>query len=189
MRYNNHRKSITLIELIFTIAIISIIVIGSLNFIFSTYRAYNHSKDEVLLEVELKSALRLIENRLAHSVELKIEHNVISWYEVDYRGFRALQWSGYGDINQSTFKNKPNLIYKNNKYLLISSLYRLKSYDNMLFLEKKSLQKDYQNKKYLLLKNISKLQIAKEDEILHIKICIDEDKICSSKDMVLNQIR
>ena len=215
------KKSLSLVELIFAIAIISIVIIGSLSFISHSYKAYNHSKDSVVLEVEIKSTLEFIQNKLTHSVDLISNPHKLEWNEIDYKGTRANEWSGYVDINKSddetlvspasNFDNdtsskiikidkksynikssNANKIYFEDKspknitqtYLLISNHYTLKQIGSELRLYKRDFNK-ITDENYLLLRNVSKLDISLTNSILYITICIFEDKICSSKSITI----
>ena len=217
------RKSLSLVELIFAIAIISIVVIGSLSFINKSYQAYNHSKDSIILELELKSTLKYIQNKLQYSSDLKYSQNSIEWNEIDFKGFRTKQWSGYIDINQSTptqiksilsnfddttssklikIDNKNYQIQSNTKdtitlknsldsnisqtYILLNAHYKIELKDSILYLDKEDFN-SLKTSQSILLKNVSKFNITKNQNILDIQICIYQNQICAFRSILINE--
>jgi Tfp pilus assembly protein FimT len=167
------RKSFTLVELIFSIAILSIVIIGSLSFVSHSFKAYNQSKKVAILELELKSALLFIQNKLSHNIQLKNNQNSLQWYEVDYQGRRVDDWSGYCDINKSndkmlyspnsTFKYSSNkLIMMENKKFAINN-----TTTNKLYFDNVS-HKTISNE-YILISNDYKLNLEGNRLILHSK--------------------
>ena len=220
-----NKKALTLIELIFSITILSIVIIGSLRFISASYGAYNGAKSNIIVELELKSSLKLISKKLSHSSDLVVYNDILEWNEIDYRGFRAKQYSGYSDLNISNNKvlispnsdfskskniknsmlkmgdktyqikdSKNDKIYfkdTSNKtitqtYLLISAHYTIRLDNGSLKLYKNDFNSMNMSKGYLILKDVSKFKISKNGNILDIKICINEDKICSSKAIIID---
>jgi Tfp pilus assembly protein PilE len=98
----NSRSALSLIEVVFSILILSIISVVSIGLVSQSYKEYADNKSEIILSLEVNTALQFLEKKFLHAVDVQSIDNSLSWQEIDYKGLRKREWSGFIDLNQSS---------------------------------------------------------------------------------------
>jgi len=118
------KRAFTLIELIFTIVILSIVAYVASGLIAKTYQAYNQTNSISRTNIKLENALSIISNRLEYAISDTIvkrkdsvdttlsfistapsDYEVLEWIAYDKDSFITTTppaWSGFCDIKRST---------------------------------------------------------------------------------------
>jgi len=158
------KKSTILLELIFSILILSVVGIYTLLFVNDLYKSNAQNLTLLNSKLDLQTTNLFIEKKLGQSVNIKLNSAEISFYEIDIAGFKSGFYSGFVLLEKSTkefvFTPNSNISKTNNSYIWFEdkSIYEIeKSIENekISFKNRSNPKKIYEQ--YKLLKRQSKI--------------------------------
>lgn len=192
MRTN--KKAISLLELIFTLILISILIYSLSPFIKQTYEKYILKVNKVDTILELDNIFLFISNHLDKSININYNNDSISFYKINQskvnlidinnskRNILVTPYSNYEQIDAKYLTFDKNTIYKirelkdkkiilnknfstkKSKFYLIENVYSFKYKDNNILLNDQIIAKD-----------ISTFNISLE-KLIKFKLC--KNNIC-----------
>lgn len=127
-----NKKGVILVELLFTIIIVSTISIFTMTLLYNLYEKYSTEHKNQVLKLESSSTQRLLEKVFSNSTNINVSSNVINFYKIDTKLFDLGYYSKFVDLNH-TDTNKNSIYSPNTKahYLINYSI----SFDNENFYE------------------------------------------------------
>jgi len=194
-----------LLELIFSIIVLSIVGIYSVIFLKEMYDKNSKNYQTNIIQLELESTRVFIENLLQNCVNITTTPNSISFYKIDTKAYNSNLWSGFTDLDSNqtnkaqlkTPNSKINELTSNYIWFLNNKLYQIKNSNDtdIIKFTKTSLAKRiYEHYKIIksissiilndnkllydgniLLQNITKFEISNSAKLININICIKQD--------------
>lgn len=96
------RKGIILLELIFTIVIVSIISIFSMTVLYNLFDKFSKDYKKEIIKLELSNTQILLDKIFSNTINLQIKSNSITFDLIDTKLFNLGYYSKFIDLNSST---------------------------------------------------------------------------------------
>jgi len=177
------KKSVILLELIISLAILSIVGIYSLVFINDLYKTNTQNYQMLNNKLDLQTTHLFIENKLKSSVKITKEGSGVSFYEEDINSFKNGFYSGFIQLGKSSkeFVTTPNTVISK-----VDANYIWFENNNMYKIEKKR-----ENNKIYFQDVVSQKKIYEQYKLLkgQSKIYLKNDKLMFNDSIVLNDIK
>lgn len=187
------KKSVILLELIFSILILSIVGIYSMLFINNLYKTNSQNLEITNVKLDLQTTSVFLQRIIENSLKIEATSNEINFYKIDTQGFKSQNYSGYAVLDESSkeYVKTPysKITQTKNQYIYFDDayIYEIENSfedDKIYFKDKQSFKRIYEH--YKLIKHKSKIHFSNNtlylnDSVLLKNVSSFESKILKDK--------